>query len=78
MHCGSEGPGSQPFDSFQQAAVDLDIAHDRVECLACFEGAVGDGGTPRTLRALLVSMAINAFPITVIYEKLDLRASDDV
>ena len=78
MYCGSAGPGSQPFDSFQQAAVDLDIAHDRLECLACFEGAVGDGGTPRTLRALLVSMAINAFPITVIYEKLDLRASDDV
>ena len=74
MYCGSAGPGSQPFASFQQAAVDLDIAQDRVECLACFEGAVSDGGTPRTLRALLVSMAINAFPITVIYERLDLRA----
>jgi hypothetical protein len=75
MYCGPEGPGSPPFDSFQKAAVALDIANDREECLACFNEAVGDGTSPRTLRALLVTMAMNAFPITVIYEDIVLKAT---
>ena len=62
------------FDTFQEAAIAREIAGDVLECKECFiSAALDDGRSPRQLRGLFVTLAINAFPVLVIYNDDVLR-----
>jgi hypothetical protein len=62
------------YDSFQEAAIARGITSDAQETLECYQlAAIDDGRTPRELRALFITMALNAFPVFVIYNVQELR-----
>jgi hypothetical protein len=62
------------YDTFQEAAIARGITDDAKECEECFTSAALDEyRTPRELRFLFVTMAINAMPVMVIYNKEELR-----
>jgi hypothetical protein len=62
------------YSSFQKVCVVREIATEKDECIECFKDAVtGQGKSPRDLRGLFVSLAINAYPVIAIYDILELR-----
>jgi len=62
------------YDTFQEAAIARGITDDAKECEECYTSAALDEyRTPRELRFLFVTMAINAMPVMVIYNKEELR-----
>ena len=66
--------GDVTHDTFHQAAIARGVANDLSECLACYQNSVLDGDrSPRELRTLFVTLAVNGFPVRVIYDDELLR-----
>ena len=62
------------YATFQEAAIARGVANDAAECEECFTlAAMDEGRTARELRFLFVTMAINAMPVMVVYNKKNLR-----
>jgi hypothetical protein len=62
------------YATFQEAATARGVANDASECEECYTiAALDEGRTARELRFLFVTLAVNAFPVMIIYNKAHLR-----
>ena len=59
-------------DTFQRAALELNLVTDVTDALVCFQQSLGMA-TPYELRCLFVSLTIAGYPTLPIYNNDDLR-----
>jgi PIF1-like helicase len=55
------------YDTFQEAAIALDLVTELDECAVCFEQTVNDGASSAELISLFVSMTLEGFPTQAVY-----------